>query len=197
MVDVRHEAGVFCVITTRMHEELSNSKETHIQERRLARIQGKAFSRALEHMVYREADQGSIMGVDDYIIGYAVEEAGGLYVTEESRLVWKMPEAENAHIEIVVADGRTGQFLPYCTVTVTVIDEAGTVVGRAIHEFLLHPWLYHYGKNWVIERRGTYALKVEVTPPQANRHDQLNGNRLSRPVTVLFEGVRLPIGREE
>lgn len=172
------------------------SGETNSTERALGEAQGATYKSALQYMVSDEAAQGEKQSHDDLIIAYAVEEAEGMYMPEQDTFMWSEPEQENAHIEIAVADRYTGRFLPGCDVMVSVIHEDGTVLGTELHEFLWHPWLHHYGRNWHIPEAGLYSLHVEITPPRIARHDKKNGNFFTHPVTALFKEVSLPIGKK-
>ena len=62
----------------------------------------------------------------DYLIGYAVEDAEGLYHMRGNTLEWVEPQDENAHVEIVVRNAVDGRFVPNLTVYATLIDRAGT-----------------------------------------------------------------------
>lgn len=177
-----------------MQEPIFTSDETNDVQRALALAQGEALGRALTHMTAEEADAGAEQEVGDYRIGYAVERAEGLYEFDGTRAVWREPEAENAHIEVSVRSAADGRFLPGCRVYATIEGEGF----RETHEqqMLWHPWLYHYGRNWVIPREGDYTLSIRVEPPLLMRHDKKNGNRYIEPAEVAFQGIRLPLGKK-
>ena len=133
----------------------------------------------------------------EYLVGYAVENAEGLYDYEgEKNLVWHEPRDENAHIEIVVCDAADRRFVPGLDVTVTVVDRTGHVVGTHLQPYLWHPWLYHYGRNWVLPGDGTYSLRVLIEPPRYSRHDKKNGKRFAEPVTLEFSDIRVKTGQK-
>jgi uncharacterized protein involved in high-affinity Fe2+ transport len=103
---------------------------------------------------------------------------------------------ENLHVEIVVRDGVDGRFVPGLAVTVTVVDPDGNELGTHPQEFMWHPWLYHYGRNWAVPGNGKYTLHVHIEPPQFMRHDQTNGLRYQEPVDVTFENVEVEAGQK-
>ncbi|MEZ4867815.1 MAG: iron transporter [Caldilineaceae bacterium] len=139
---------------------------------------------------------GQTKQTGDYLVGVAVEEAEGLYHRQDGRLVWQEPQDENAHIEIVVADGSDQRFVPGLTVYATLIDTQGKEIGTHEQPFLWHPWLYHYGRNWQVPGDGEYTLRVQIDAPDFSRHDKINGQRYAEPVTVEFTGVKIKAGQK-
>ena len=162
----------------------------------LAREQGNAFGRAVQHMTGEEA-HGEEVRRGDYLVGYAVEDAEGLYTLDGGKLVWNSPQDENVHVEIVVRDGADGRFVPGLTVYATLIDDQGEEVGTHVQPFLWHPWLYHYGRNWRVPHAGDYQLRVQIEPPQFMRHDLKNGQRYAEPVEVEFNPVKIDPGQKK
>jgi hypothetical protein len=144
----------------------------------------------------RHESHGSSVQVGDFMVGYAVELAEGMYHLQGDKLVWENPTDENAHIEVVVRDGADGRFIPALSVQVTVTDADGKEVGRHDHPFLWHPWLYHYGRNWKLPGDGKYTIQVDVDVPDFPRHDKRNGQRYTRPVRAIFEDVRVRTGKK-
>lgn len=175
------------------------SNEANADQLRLAREQGDAFQKAVDEMTKHEA-YGEEKAAGDYLIGYAIENAEGMYHYQTALfnkgLQWMEPQDENAHVEIVVRDGADGRFIPGLTVEVTLLDSDGKELGTHRHPFLWHPWLYHYGRNWMVPQAGEYTLKVHVDPPDFPRHDHLNGRRYTDPVDVYFTGIRIEPGKK-
>ncbi len=174
----------------------SPSDESSRKQLELARAQGNAYGKAVEMMTQDEA-HGRSTEHGDYLVGYAVEDAEGMYHFRDGGLEWQNPDDENAHIEIVVRDAHDGRFLPGLAVSVTVFDEAGTEVGSHDQPFLWHPWLHHYGRNWKLPGDGTYKLVVHVEPPRYMRHDKVNGKRFATALDVEFEGVDIETGQKK
>lgn len=54
------------------------SDEADPRQLELAREQGQAYRRALEHMASVVADDGGTQLAGDYLVGYAIEEAEGM-----------------------------------------------------------------------------------------------------------------------
>jgi len=161
----------------------------------LARGQGDAYRRTVEHMSRDIAQRGAIQLAGDYTIGYAVEKAEGMYRMRDGRLTWEEPDqGENLHVEVVVMDGADGRFLPGLEVTATMIDGGGREVGTHRQPFLWHPYLFHYGRNWALPAAGEYTLRVRVEAPGFPRHDKVNGRRYTEPAEVEFTGVRVRTG---
>jgi hypothetical protein len=164
---------------------------------KLARAQGEAFQRTIEHMVQDvAADGGAMKKAGEYNVGYAAEKAEGMYALRDGKLEWQAPTEENIPIEVVVCDGADGRFVPSLTVHATLITADGHEVGAHQQPFLWDPYLYHYGRNWTIPGEGDYTRPVKIDPPEFMRHDEVNGKRYAEPVQVEFTGVHLKTGRE-
>ena len=176
---------------------MRSSEEATQEQLKLAKAQGEAMQQALEHMIQKEADDGAEKRAGDYLVGYAVEEAEGMYHLHAGELQWHEPEEENVHVEVSVRDGADGRFVPGLTVYATLIDRAGRKVGTHQQPFLWHPWLYHYGRNWRVPGDGEYTLQVHIEPPTFHRHDKINGKRYVEPVEVEFTGVKIKTGQKK
>lgn len=147
-------------------------------------------------MVERVAHGGAEQRVGEYLIGYAVEDAEGMYMLRDGSLEWVEPEEENCHLEVTVRDGGDGRFVPGLTVVATLVDEGGTRVGTHEQPMLWHPMMWHYGRNWVVPGDGPYVLRVHVDPAPFMRHDEVNGRRFAEPVDAEFLDVSItPRGR--
>jgi Fe2+ transport protein len=160
-----------------------------------ARGQGLSYQQALEYMTTQVA-QGSKKLAGEYIVGYAVEEAEGLYHYKDGELVWEGPGEKNAHVEVAVCDAADGRFIPALTVYATLIDSNGKEIGTHQQPFLWHPTLYHYGRDWQVPGEGEYRLRIRIETPTFPRHDKINGNRYTRPVEVEFSQVHIKTGRK-
>lgn len=174
--------------------EVSDEANNHQLE--LARQQGEALEVALKEMINKEA-HGEDRIVGDYRVGYAVEHAEGMYQLQDGELVWYPPREENAHIEISVRDASDGRFIPNLDVTLTVFDSEENEIGTHKQPFLWHPWLYHYGRNWILPGDGEYMLHVHIAAPEFMRHDKKNGLRYADSVQVEFEGVKVKVGQKK
>lgn len=162
----------------------------------LAVAQGDAYRRALDHMATEVAHDGGTQVIGDYLVGYAIEDAEGMYRLEDGRLTWHNPDQENAHVEVVVCDAADGRFIPGLHVTATMVSPSGDVLGPYGQELVWHPMLYHYARNWTLPEDGEYTLRVHVDPPTFMRHDEVNGRRFTEPVDAEFTGVLVERGAE-
>lgn len=158
------------------------------EQLRLAQMQGDAFQQAVDRLM-NHAAHGAERRVGEYLIGYAVESAEGMYRVRDGQLEWQEPRHEHAHINIVVRDGTDGRFLPGLTVYATLIDDNGATIGCHQQPFVWHPWLYHYGRNWRVPGAGAYTLRVRVEMPDFSRHDKVYGRRFAQPVEVAFRSI--------
>ncbi len=161
-----------------------------------AKAQGDAYGEALEYMTGTVAHDGGQQRSGDYLVGYAVEEAEGMYEWVDGELAWREPGEENLHLEVVVRDAGDGRFIPCLGVTATLLDPEGNEVGTHEQPMLWHPMIYHYGRNWTVPVDGPYTLRVRVEPPTFMRHDEVNGLRFTRPADVEFTDVQVQRGRD-
>ena len=172
-----------------------NTSEATERQLEFARAQGEAFGKALEHMTQQVANDGGEQPAGEYLVGYAVEEAEGMYQLSGGELVWHEPGSANAHLEISVRDGADGRFVPGLRVVATLVDPEGNEVGTHEQPMLWHPMIYHYGRNWELPADGEYVLRVHIDPPTFHRHDEVNGKRFAAPVDVEFRGVKVERGQ--
>jgi hypothetical protein len=173
-----------------------NTSEATERQLQLAAEQGDAYRRALEYMTGTVAKGGGVTQAGDYLIGYAVEDAEGMYSFDGGELSWHNPEEENLHLEIAVCDAGDGRFVPTAAVTATLVTPSGVELGPYEQALVWHPMLYHYARNWTLPEDGDYTLRVHVEPPTFMRHDEINGRRFLDPVDVEFDGVKVERGAE-
>lgn len=172
-----------------------NTSEATAEQLDLAQAQGAAYGRALEYVTGTVAHDGGERRAGDYLIGYAVEEAEGMYEWAGSGLVWREPGESNLHVEVAVRDAGDGRFVPGPRVLATLIDPGGEEVSTHEQHLLWRPMIYHYGRNWTAPSDGEYTPRVRVEPPTFMRHDEVNGRRFEEPVDVEFQGVKVERGR--
>lgn len=173
------------------------SDEASAEQLDLARAQGDAYGAAVRLMTGSVADDGSEQRVGEYLIGYAVERAEGMYEAGTEGLEWRPPGDANLHVEVTVRDGSDGRFVPGVRVLVTLTDPSGIDLGTEELPMVWHPMLLHYGRNWTVPADGVYAMKVRVEPPAFPRHDRVNGRRFTQPAECTFSAVRLNRGSAE
>ena len=176
--------------------ELQKSDEADARGLELGKKEGEAFGRILKHMLEDIADGGEEIAHGEYLIAFAFEKAEGMYMPRDGKLEWMAPEKENIHIEIAVRDRADGRLIPGLDIEVTLTDADGKEVGTHKHPLLWHPYLYHYGRNWVIPGDGRYSLRVRFPAPTFHRHDKKNGKRFAEGADVTFKDVKLKTGRE-
>lgn len=178
--------------TPPMAPDTSEADRTQLD---LARAQGDAYGRALAHMAETVAEDGGTQEAGEYTIGYAVEEAEGMYEWTGDGLRWRDPEDENVHLEVSVRDRADGRFVPGLRVTATLTAAGGERIGPAELPLLWHPMLYHYGRNLAAPADGQYTLTVHIDPPRFMRHDEVNGRRFAEPVDAEFRDVQVKRGQ--
>jgi hypothetical protein len=99
-----------------MEPDTSEADERQLE---LAREQGAAYERALAHMTEDVADTGGDAECGHYRVGYAIEEAEGIYEWQDGGLVWRQPDEGGIHVEISVRDAADRRFVPGVRVLAT------------------------------------------------------------------------------
>jgi hypothetical protein len=173
------------------NQQMKVSDEATQEQLEMAKEQGRVLGKALDHMISQVADDGQETTVGPYRVGYAIEEAEGMYHWQDGELVWQEPERENVHIEVSVRDAVDGRFIPNLNIHVRLIDSNKNDVGYHQQPFVWHPWLYHYGRNWHIPEEGDYRMEIHIKAPDFPRHDEKNGNRYDQDVDVTFSPVKI------
>jgi hypothetical protein len=174
---------------------LEPSDEVDERHLELAREAGDAYLAAADHMIETVAHTGARCEVGEYVVGFAQEEAEGMYHLDGGELAWREPDDENCHLEVVVASAADGRFLPQLDVRATLTDDDGTEIGPTEIPFVWHPGLYHYGKNLTLPGDGTYDVAIHVDPAAFPRHDETNGERFDDPIDEVFEDVEIATGQ--
>lgn len=163
----------------------------------LAVSQGDTYSLALDEM--KDEDVSASLQIDDYIISLACENAEGMYMTDkEGRLSWMTPaDKENIHVEVVVQDKDDKRFIPHLDIFCKLYDEDKKEVANLHIPFIWHPFLFHYGMNTTIPRKGKYTAEITIKKPLFHRHDQTYGMRYQKDVTILLGPLLLTPGRKD
>lgn len=109
----------------------SNTSEATAGQLDHAHKQGEAYGNAPHYMTGTVAHDGGERQSGPYLIGYAVEEAEGMYEWVDGELVWRDPgDGENLHVEVSVRDAGDGRFVPAVKVIATLTDRTIGVCGR-------------------------------------------------------------------
>lgn len=174
-----------------------NSQLDHERKENLAKAQGITYSLALDEMK-GEASHASVE-IEDYIISVACENAEGMYMYSSSgKLHWMVPEKkDNQHFEVSVQDKDDKRFIPSLEVNAQILDENKKMVTKMEVPFIWHPFLFHYGVNCSIPKKGTYYAVIEIKKPAFHRHDQTYGKKYEKDVSVTLGPITLTPGRKE
>ncbi|MHB1416735.1 MAG: iron transporter [Chloroflexota bacterium] len=171
---------------------IETTGEATSEQLELAKLQGLAFGAALQAMK-RKTGILETKQVDGYEISVTARQAGGLWHLNEGllgvgqeRLEWKQASGSNAYIMVIVRDRVDGRFVPGLHVQVTVRTAEGIEVGSLHQDYVWHPWLYHYGRNWKLPGDGTYRINIKMDCAKFRRLDRANGRRYNQPVDLDF-----------
>jgi hypothetical protein len=107
-----------------------HTSEASAKQLDLARAQGDAYGCALARMTREVAHDGGEQQAGHFAIGYAVEEAEGMYEWRDGQLAWRAPSGgDDVHLEVAVRDSGDGRFVPGATVRATLVDADGHETG--------------------------------------------------------------------
>jgi hypothetical protein len=181
-------------MTTPHEPPMASTNEADEDQLAIARAQGDAYGRAMQAV--DEESGAAVRRAGDYLVAFVQEDAEGMYGFEEGELTWHEPPGEaNAHVEIAVADGADGRFVPGLDIALSVLDDDGEVL-RTVLPFLWHPFLHHYGANVRLPAGGPFTVRAEIEPPRYMQHDPVNGKRYAERVEVVFDRQRFTPGRK-
>ena len=170
------------------------SNEASTDQLAVARAEGDAYAEALKSMAVE--DGAALERAGDYLVAFVNEEAEGMYERTGDQLVWReAAERATTHLEVAVADGADGRFVPGLGVHIDVESEGVKLISADL-PFLWHPFLYHYGVNAQLPGTGPYNVTVTISAPDFMRHDPVNGRRYAEPVTARFPEVEFASGRK-
>lgn len=150
-----------------------------------------SLTQVFDHLLDRATPRDE-RAIGDYLIGYSIQAAEGVYHLIDGELVWNSPTDENIHLVISVRDALDGRFLPSVTVHATLLDSEGREIDTRQQPFVWHPWLYDYGYgcNWKVPGSGKYMLRVQVAPNQPQADDAS-----AAPVVITFRKVKITVNK--
>lgn len=173
------------------HSE-SGGNEAAQLEWHLAREQGDAYGDALQHATQLAAGASGEYRTGDYWITFLLDSPRRINTWEQGKPVWHEPEGADLYVGIAVRDATDGRFVPAMRVGVTLLDEAGTVVGAGEHSLVWDPLAHQYGRNWHVEGEGPHSIRVRVEPPI---HAQAGSDEAMTAMEVEFSGLDLTLRR--
>ncbi|HEY3345678.1 MAG TPA: hypothetical protein VGJ97_12160 [Anaerolineaceae bacterium] len=170
---------------------LHNQGQDEHDNRRFVLRDQDDFERLLHYALQEEAYDGHKVA-GDFLVAYKADFACWLSYPQTGSPIWNQPGRNNARISIAVFDRDDLHMVHDLTVCVTVIDEAGNLVGTNPHPFLYRPHHHQYGANWELPGDGRYTLRVQIEAPAFLSAS--SGKPYASPVTVDFPNVEVCTG---
>ena len=170
---------------------------THIENSKLVKSKRNMEEIAREIVDYsfqKDAYQGHRV-VGDYLIAYMVEKPRSLQFLRGGKLMEEKLQKENAYIGVAVHSTSDYHFIDNLSVTVTVIDEMGNLIGKQQHLYHQRPELHHYGKNWILPGDGLFTLRVIIEDQDLKMEGSMKHISSSGLVEVEFNGVKIETGK--
>ena len=165
----------------------------------LAKAQGNAIKRAVEGMISKTAMDGEQFKYGPYLLTYAVEYAEGYWRFKNDKLLYNIKvensAEKNAHIEIAVFDAITGRMIPGFEVETTFL-KANEKIETVSPTLMWHPWLYHYGNNFRVPKKGKYELLVKTSPNHLRRYGEEFGKYYGKDIEHVFTDVDIQTGQK-
>ena len=184
--------------------ETDNLKEPESPEKEeewmpLAQAQGNAIKRAVDGMISKTAMDGEQVKYGPYLLTYAVEYAEGYWRYKNDKLLYNIKvensAEKNAHVEVAVFDALTGRMIPGFEVETTFF-KANEEISSVAPTLMWHPWLYHYGNNFRVPKKGKYELKVKTSPPDVRRYGEEFGRKYGEKIEHVFTDVDVQTGQK-
>lgn len=165
----------------------------------LARAQGNAIKRAVEGMISKTAIDGEQINYGPYLLTYAVEFAEGYWRFKNDKLLYNIKvensAEKNAHIEVAVFDAISGRMIPGFDVETTFLRGDDTIT-TVIPTLMWHPWLYHYGNNFRVPKKGKYELHIKTSPNHLRRYGEEFGKNYGKDIEHVFTDVDIRTGQK-
>ena len=104
---------------------------------------------------------------DDYFVAYALDLSGLAMPLAGGEIhpknLIEFTGKDNVRLTLLIRDSRTGRIIPGLKPQASLIAADGKLYGPG--ELLFScPWLYHYGRNARIPRKGLYTLACTLMP---------------------------------
>ena len=103
---------------------------------------------------------------------------------------------DNVRLTLLIRDSRTGRLIPGLKPQASLIAADGKLYGPGELPLVVHSWLYHYGRNARIPRKGLYKLRVHFDAPGFRRWGK-QSERFAAPAEVEFDDVSLQPGKKD
>ena len=165
----------------------------------LAKAQGSAIKRAVDGMIAKTAMDGEQITYGPYLLTYAVEYAEGYWRYKNGKLLYNIKVEQsaekNAHVEVAVFDALTGRMIPGFDVETTFL-KGNEQVASVAPTMMWHPWLYHYGNNFRVPKKGKYELLVKTSPPHVRRYGEEFGKKYGESIEQIFTDVDVQTGQK-
>ena len=139
--------------------------------------------------LWQQSASGEEKASGDYFVAYALEPASSAVL---ARLRRKRPldfGRENARLQVLVRDSRTGRLIPFLAPQST-LETPGELNDKGSLLPMRHPWIDLYGRYLRLERKASYRLRVMLEPPDFRRWGR-HSERFALPAELGFEEVTL------
>jgi hypothetical protein len=158
-----------------------------------------AFSAAITAL-WQESISGIEKPSGDYFAAYALDYSGLSLPLAGAKLHPKnlidFTGKDNVSLTLLVRDSRTGRLIPGLKPQASLAAADGKLYGPGELPLILHTWLYRYGRNARIPRKGLYRLRVHFDAPGFRRWGR-QSERFAAPAEIEFDGVSLQPGKKD
>jgi hypothetical protein len=136
----------------------------------------------------------------DYFVAYALDYSGLAMPLAGGELhpknLIEFSGKDNVRLTLLIRDSRTGRLIPNLKPQASLIAADGKLYGPGELPLVTHSWLYHYGRNDRIPRKGIYKLRVHFDAPGFRRWGK-QSERFAVPAEVEFDDVSLQPGKKD
>ncbi|MGE5353297.1 MAG: hypothetical protein ACM3P0_14540 [Acidobacteriota bacterium] len=166
------------------------SKEATLEQLWHARAEGDAVERCVAWILDKAGQAKGEVLAGEYKISVALTAPEGFYELKNNTAVWNNPSKANAHLWVFVQDGADNRIVPPLEINAQLLDEKGNIILNTPMPFVWTPMLNGYGRNVTLSSGKNITIKLNIAPPRFRRHDQINGERFTKPVVAF---VTIPV----
>lgn len=153
----------------------------------LSRLQGDAYSRALEAVADGQRTATTVGG--GLLVTAILGPPGELRaVTSEATVVHPPRARADVHLGLAVQDTIDGRFVPGLDVVVT-LERVGAEVLTTQAPLLWHPALHHYGADLALGETAHYDVRLRILGPAWSRLPAGHEPRFPGRADLLMTGL--------
>src|ERR1700694_5926975 len=163
----------------------AKSNESKKEQLADARAEGDSVQLCMDWIMKQPGVIAGQLRAGEYQVVYALAAPEGWYQYSNHAVTWQQPTGDR-HLWLFILDGADGRVVPSLDINVAVVTEAGAVADEKKLPFAWMPLINGYGNNIILPGKGNYTLNLAIAAPTFHRHDPYNGDRFTKPTSVVI-----------